>query len=124
MPKTITNKKIIKLINNNVRALESINAEQLEINKRIEKLGKDNQKFVDLMNEEYGWGNWNNVNAKDLTFIPKEEFEKSYYIINNPAVRDKIETDDIELHERKVMNDPELCQALDEILEKQTIEKL
>ncbi len=119
MPKTITSKKIVKLINNNVRTLESINADQLELNKRIEKLGKDNQKFVDAMNEEYGWGNWNNVDAKALTYVPKEEYEKAYYIIQNPAVRDKVETDDIQLAERKVMNDPELCEALDKLIVEQ-----
>ncbi len=119
MPVTITNIEILDLINANVKKLEEINKDQEEINKRIEELGKYNQQFVDLMNEEYGWGNWNNVDAKEYTFIPREEFEKAYYIVQNPAVKEKVETDDIQLTERKIMNDPELCEALDKLLEEQ-----
>ncbi len=117
MPINIIKQEIIDLINTNVSLLEGINSDQEEINKRIDTLGKDNQRFVDAMNEEYGWGNWNNVDAKNYTFIPREEFEKAYYVIHNPAIRDKIEADDIDLKERKVMNDPELCEALDKLLE-------
>lgn len=120
MPQTITNQEIRDLIDINLAELNSINAAQEEINKRCEVLGKENQRFVDMMNEEYGWGNWNNVDAKTYEFIPREEFEKSYYIIRNPAVRDKVEADDIELQEsRIVQNDPELCQALDKLLEQE-----
>ena len=112
----IKDKRIIKLINSNVAELEDINQQQLQLNKRIEALGKKNQEFVDLMNKVYGWGNWNNVDAKNLTFTPREEFEKAYYIIQNPAVRDKVEVDDINLQERTVMNDAELCKAVDRII--------
>lgn len=114
--KKIENKEIIDLIKSNVKQLELINKKQENINKKIDELGKENQKFVDLMNDEYGWGNWNNVDAKNYTFIPREEFEKAYYIIQNPAIKNKIETDDIELIERKIMNDSELCETLDKII--------
>jgi len=99
MPIQITNKKILDLLKANVKALDSINKSQEKIAKRIEALGKENQKFVDAMNEEYGWGEWNNVDAKTFTFIPREEFAANLYIIQNPAVREKVEAKNIKSYE-------------------------
>lgn len=100
----IINKEIIALIDAGVIELESINLAQEAINKRIDTLGKQNQLFVDAMNEEYGWGNWNNVNAKTYEFTPREEFEKAYYIIQNPAIKDQVKTGDIDLKESGIVN--------------------
>lgn len=99
MPETITNPKIITLLNTNVAEMESINEAQEQINKRCDALAIKSNEFKDLMNEEYGWGNWQDVNAKEYTFIPREEFKKSFYIIQNPAVREQVHVDDVKLEE-------------------------
>lgn len=107
MPTLITNEEIINLININSKELESINLASEEINIRVDELGKQNQKFVDLMNAEYGYGNWQDVNAKELTFIPREEFMDKWYIIKNPALREVIEIDDIKITTQEIDNEKE-----------------
>ncbi len=99
MPTTITNPKIIEMINNNVAELEQINAEQEIINKRCFELDQKNQAFVAAMNEEYGWGNWQSPNLKTYEFMSREEFTKDMYVVHNPAIRQRVEADDIELKE-------------------------
>lgn len=94
MPTQITNQGILDVLAINIAELDSINAANEIITKRCEALSVENHRFVDLMNTEYGWGNWNNVDAKARTFVPKEEFTKSYYIIQNPAIQEKIEMPD------------------------------
>ncbi len=145
MPVTITNKKIIKIIeettseikaiNEANEALEkrryeyennpelaAINAEQEALNERAKELTKNAKELNKVLNDKYGWGNWHNLNIKDNTFLTREELEedsefiKKHYIMANPAIRERAEAGDIQLAERKVMNDPELCEALDNII--------
>lgn len=126
MPKQIENPEILELLKKNASEMESIRVRQValdleaqqELYPRIDALEVENKKFWDLMNTEYGWGNWQDVNAKDYTFKTREELTEAYYIISNPAIRSKVEVDDVG-DGRKVMNDPELCKALDKLLEEQ-----
>ncbi len=120
MPQTITNPELIELINKNATEMkaikakerETIDALEKEIFPRIDALNLENQKFVNMMNEEYGWGNWQDFNAEELTFIPREEFEGRWYVVENPALRPAVKVDDIEL------NTPdEIAAAGNEILE-------
>lgn len=113
MPQTITNPELIELINKNVTELKAIKEKEREVinslNKelypRIDALNLENQKFIDMMNAEYGWGNWQDFNAEDLTFIPREEFEGKWYMISNPALRETAKIDDIEVMEPKATLD-------------------
>ena len=95
----ITNRAILDLIKINVASLAEILKDSEEHDKKMHNLNKKNIEFVDLMNKEYGYGEWQDVNAKDSTFIPKEEFTKKYYIINNPALKEEQLTKDIEIKE-------------------------
>lgn len=99
MPKSITNQTILELLAKNKAELEALNEETESFNKRSHELNKDCQQFVDLMNAEYGWGNWQNVNATDATFQTKEEFNRNFYVIPNPALKERVEAQDIELVE-------------------------
>lgn len=94
MPQTITNPEILALIVSNVAELKSINDINEQINKRVDALTKENQKFVDFMNAEYGWGNWQDVNTTDNTFLSREEFMDKWYVIHNPALRPIVKLDD------------------------------
>lgn len=103
MPQTITNPDIIKIIDANVAEMESINKANEEITKRCEELNKQAQVFTDKMNEEYGWGNWQDVDAKAYTFKSRDEIDTSkFYIIHNPAIREKLDTEiNVEVSEAK-----------------------
>lgn len=100
MPQTIKNPEIIAMLDDNVAEMDSINDAQELINERCNKLADKNNRFVELMNKEYGWGNWQDVNAKEYTFLTREEFKAPFYIIHNPAVREKVELpDDVKIEE-------------------------
>ena len=98
MPKELTNPEIIELAKKLAEDRDSIHTRQNELNAameqeifpRIDALNADNKRFFEMMNEEYGWGKWQNVDAKTLTFIPADEFQKSWYIMANPAIREKV----------------------------------
>jgi len=109
--------------------LKAINDEQEALNTRAKELQNNAKELNQNLNEVYGYGNWHNLNIKNYTFITREELEqdpdfvKKHYIMANPAIKERVETDDIQLTERKVMNDPELCQELDKIIEEQDATK-
>ena len=87
----ITNDKILKVLRENRLAVEELMKETEAYDLKMHALNKSNHVFVDLMNEEYGPGEWQAVNAVDETFTPKEEFTKQYYIVANPSLKEKIE---------------------------------
>lgn len=105
MPDKVTNKTILKLIKKNMATREALIAEAETYDQKIDKLNMSNRKFVDLMNEEYGYGNWHNFNAKDFTFETRNEIMGKYYIIANPAIKEKVQINDVNL---KVENSDEL----------------
>lgn len=90
MPVAIENAEIVAVLKNNKETMEALLAEQEETNRKIMELNKENQRFVDMMDAEYGFGNWQDVDAENATFVPREEFTKKYYLIQNPALREEI----------------------------------
>ncbi len=106
MPQKITNPELIKIITANAeewasikqREAELLRAMEGELFPRIDALNLENKKFFDMMNEEYGWGKWQDINAKELTFIPYSEIEEKWYIITNPALKERVQLpDDVEI---------------------------
>lgn len=97
MPQTIVKPEILELLKTNKELMESIHADNEAHAKKNFELSVGCNNFIALMNEEYGWGNWTDVNAEDATFIPKEEFTKGMYIVHNPAVKERIEPENVEL---------------------------
>ncbi len=148
MPSKITKKNIIKLIKTTASEIEAINSaneslekrryelenspeliainkEQEELNDRAKNLTENAKELTKSLNEEYGWGNWHNLNIKTLEFLTREELEeneefiKKHYIMSNPAIKERVHADDVEVMERRVMNDAELCQKVDELIKDQ-----
>lgn len=101
MPQEITNQDILSIIDANVKRLDDINQRQEDFTKSIEplidELNDQNKVFKFLMDEEYGWGNWQGVDAKNHTFIPREEFSKDWYVVSNPNVKIDVSPDDVEV---------------------------
>lgn len=97
MPQQITNPKILDVLRKNKVTMEKLFESNSILDKRLNNLEKQKIKFINYMNEEYGLGGWQNVNAADETFIPKEEFMDQYYVIHNPALREQVKLDDVEL---------------------------
>lgn len=117
MPQTITNPELVDLIKKNLAEMLSIRARECELIEELEKetfpridaLNAENKRFVELMNAEYGWGNWQDLNAENLTFIPREEFEGRWHIMENPALRPAVQVDDIEVETKEVVDlEPEI----------------
>lgn len=108
MSKTITKPELLELLAKNKASLEALTNEKETFEKEHEKhaqdynrrwgeMQQDCQRFVELMNDEYGWGNWQNVDANTQTFLTREEFCKDFYILPNPALREKITPQDVDL---------------------------
>lgn len=115
MPKKIKNPKIIEVMKECVRMRDELasiidfikeSSYKMEIEAKLdektEALNKKQREGFIMMNEEYGWGKWMDVDAKKLTFIPEEEIGKEWYIMNNPAIRPRVQADDVAVIESKV----------------------
>lgn len=128
MPQAVTNQTIIKfietteaervaintavqLINKRKEEFEhsaeakAIQAEDEEITKRTKEYNNNIRNLKVLMDEEYGYGNWQNLDVKDFSFFTRAELEadpewkKKHYILANPDIREKVEVDDIKIIE-------------------------
>lgn len=107
MPEKITNQQIIELYTQAYEkqkaAIEYYNQADIEVGKMNHESQKIASQIIDLMNEEYGWGQWHNVNVENGTFETRAEIDArgDKYVIANPAVRDKIVVDEIEENENR-----------------------
>lgn len=128
MPQTISNQEIILHIKNTEEERASINLAVEAINKRrdewekspeakaileedaiIERRSKEYNNRIgalkELMDKEYGYGNWQDLDVKDFTFLTRAELEadpewkKKHYILRNPDIKEKAEVDDIKVIE-------------------------
>lgn len=112
MPQPIQDEKLLTILSALKEIRDALDKDQEELrqfchqkeeeldfdNRQIALHKKQREAFV-MANELYGWGGWADLNAQTNTYIPKEEFAPNMYIMNNPAVREKVTTDDIVLEE-------------------------
>jgi len=114
MPQDITDPKIIKIMSDCVKLRDELAdimlkieqaAHDLEVKYKLADktaaLNKKQREGFLAMNDKYGWGKWMDIDAKKLTFIPESEISDKYYILNNPALREKVKVDDVETAELK-----------------------
>ncbi len=130
MPITVTNQDIINHIKSTQEYRTTLNARIEALNKRREDFLKNEEATAidkedediaattklynadiaalkELMDLEYGYGNWQHLDVKDYSFYTRQELEedpewkKAHYILANPDIQTRVVADDIEIIEEK-----------------------
>lgn len=88
----ITNTKILKHLDKMVKATE--------LTFKAEERRQDlNATFAKLMDETFGAKNWDNVDFKARTFMTQEEYQSSFYKMQNPSFEPTPVIEDVEILE-------------------------
>ncbi len=130
MPIIVTNQDIINHIKSTQEYRATLNARIEALNKRREDFLKNEEATAidkedediaaatklyntdiaalkDLMDFEYGYGNWQHLDVKDYSFFTRQELEedpewkKTHYILANPDIQTRVVVDDIKTIEEK-----------------------
>lgn len=84
---------------------EAIKAEDAIIAGRSDAYREKVRILKDSMDKAYGYGNWQDLDIKEFTFLTRAELEadpewkRKHYILANPDIKEKVEVDDIKVIE-------------------------